>query len=134
MTNSVNRDIIDIQSGNNINNPVIAMANNQKFVEDLDDLLKNPQKIGKATPKEWYEYLKNNGYNPIPLGGGQLKNILFENGGGFIVRWGGDKIFQYHPKERSHHEGAYWKISSGITGTTWYYLDGTFMKNQGGNK
>ena len=37
----------------------------------------------------------------------------FEEGGGYKINFGGDAIFQYHPAEKSHHGGAYWKIHQG---------------------
>lgn len=33
------------------------------------------------------------------------------------MNWGGDRILQYHPAKGSHHGGAYYKLSSGETGT-----------------
>lgn len=52
-------------------------------------------------------------YNVIPLGRGSLRNKPFEEGGGYKINFGGDAIFQYHPAEKSHHGGAYWKIHQG---------------------
>ena len=83
-------------------------------------------KLANATPEEWYRFLKDNGYDPKPLGKGNFRNIPFEEGGGFIVHWGGDRILQYHPPGRTHHGAdAYWKLSSGPTGTKRFNLNGT---------
>ena len=76
-----------------------------KRIENLDDFISNPKQLKNATPNEWYNALKDNGYKPQPLSGGSLKDIPFENGGGFKVNWGGDKIIQYHPSG-GHHGGV----------------------------
>ncbi|MDO5539040.1 MAG: hypothetical protein Q4F83_03045 [Eubacteriales bacterium] len=55
-----------------------------------------------------------------------FKGIPFEEGGGFKVNWGGDRIIQYHPVNLSHH-GVYFKISSGETGTIRIDLDGNVI-------
>lgn len=64
-----------------------------------------------------YKYLKKKNYTIKPLRRGSLKGKAFGKGGGFKVNWDGDKILQYHPEKNSHHGGAYFKISSGDTGT-----------------
>ena len=58
-----------------------------------------------------------------PLSKGNFK-VNFENGGGFKVNFGGDGLLQYHPEKRSHHKGAYYKISKGKEGIHHYELDG----------
>lgn len=55
---------------------------------------------------------------------GKLKGIPFENGGGFKVNFEDGGLLQYHPENGSHHEGAYYKISTGKGGKKWYELDG----------
>jgi hypothetical protein len=91
----------------------------------LDDYINNPKKLGEATPAQLYIYLQDNGFNPSPLSGGNTKGISFEQGGGFKVNWGGDRILQYHPAGLNHHGGgAYFKISSGPTGTLHFDLSG----------
>lgn len=64
----------------------------------------------------FYDYLVSHGFDVNPLGKGSLKGIPFNKGGGFRVNWGGDKVLTYHPAYRSHHGGAYYKLSSGETG------------------
>ena len=44
---------------------------------------------------------------------------------GYKVNFDDGGLFQYHPAYRSHHDGAYYKISTGKGGTKWYELDGT---------
>ena len=99
-------------------------------LRDLDVLFDNPSILGNATPDEWYELLIAAGHNVRPLGQGSFKSILFNNGGGFRINWGGDRIFQYHPPAklgRTHHHGknAYYKIGNGVFGVKHYNLDGT---------
>lgn len=95
-----------------------------KFPCDLDELFENPNLLGNATPGEWFDFLEKNGHIIRPLGRGNFKDKSFRQGGGFRVHWNGDRILQYHPPEQSHHDGAYWKISSGVTGVKRYDLQG----------
>ena len=97
-------------------------------VEKLDDLLLNPKKLAGVSGAELYEYLIKNGYDVKPLSKGHYGGIPFEDGGGFKVNWGGDRILQYHPSEASHHGGAYYKISSGKTGTIRVDMDGNLIE------
>ncbi len=97
-------------------------------LDNLDDLLTNPQILAGTSGEELYNYLLKNGYDVKPLGKGSFKGISFEEGGGFKVNWGGDRILQYHPESLSHHSGAYFKISSGETGTIRIDLNGNLIK------
>lgn len=90
--------------------------------------MNDPSKLKGLSPKEVYQYLKDNGYNPVPLNDGRLKGIPFEEGGGFKVNWGGDRILQYHPAGGRHGGDGYWKLSSGKTGTNRYDMDGNPIK------
>ena len=97
-------------------------------LENLEILFDSPLTLGRATPDEWHRLLKDHGYDVRPLSGGNFKGVPYEQGGGFKVNWngkGGASIFQYHPEERSHHDGAYYKTSNGLTGVRWYALDGS---------
>lgn len=76
------------------------------------------------TPESMKSLLESKGYDVKPLGRGNLKGITFENGGGYRINFGGNGILQYHPENRSHHGGAYWKIKSS-RGEKRYRLDGT---------
>ena len=90
-----------------------------------EDFISMPSKFGMISPSTMYEFLRTKGYNPQPLNDGSLKGIPFEQGGGYKVNWGGDRILQYHPAGNNHHGGeAYWKISSGPTGIRHYNLEG----------
>ena len=99
----------------------------EKFVNNLDELLSNPKLLAKATPTEWFNFLKSAGHNPSPLSGGSKKGISFENGGGFKVTWGGDRLLQFHPGGGHHGSRAYWKISSGTKGTIRIDTEGNFI-------
>jgi hypothetical protein len=103
-------------------------AGNTIKLNDLDEFFSNPKMFGEATPDEWYKYFQNNGFNPQPLGSkSSLKGIPFDQGGGFRINWGGDRYLQYHPSASSHHGGAYWKLSSGPTGTLRFDMNGKLM-------
>jgi hypothetical protein len=101
---------------------------------NLDQLLNEPQQLGERTPEEWYTFLANNGCEPMPLGRGALENLPFESGGGYRVHWGGDKYFQYHPAERSHHDDEYYKMSSGVDGIRWFDMKGNLTRSKGGQR
>ncbi|MGN0654226.1 MAG: hypothetical protein ACI4KD_04850, partial [Oscillospiraceae bacterium] len=97
-------------------------------INELDDLLVDPSKLAGVSENELYEYLIKNGYDVKPLSKGSYKGIPFKESGGFKVNWGGDRILQYHPAGASHHGGAYFKISSGETGTIRIDLDGNIIE------
>ena len=106
---------------------ITKSAGKVKF-DSLDDFINNPKKLGEVTPEQLYKHLQENGFNPSPLSGGNTKGIPFEQGGGFKVNWGGDRILQYHPAGLNHHGGgAYYKISSGPTGTLRFDLNGNLL-------
>lgn len=94
-----------------------------------DRIASHPKMLQAYTPKGLKEALENVGYDVKPLNRGKYKGISFEDGGGFKVNYGGDKLLQYHPEGGSHHGGAYYKISSGEGGTLRYGLDGTEKKD-----
>ncbi len=100
---------------------------NLNSINSLDDLLANPDKLSGVSGEELYNYLVKNGYEVKPLNKGSFKGISFEEGGGFKVNWGGDRILQFHPENLSHHGGAYIKISSGEIGTIRFDLDGNLI-------
>jgi len=83
----------------------------------LDEIFSSPDSLSIISGDDMYRYLKEKSYDVYPLSRGSAKGVLFEDGGGFKVNWGGDRIIQYHPSKGSHHSGAYFKISSGETGT-----------------
>ena len=115
-------DISDIKRGSG------TLKSTLDSIHNLDDLLTNPNKLSGVSCDELYDYLIRNGYDVRPLSKGSYKGIPFEKGGGFKVNWGGDRILQYHPESLSHHGGAYFKISSGETGTIRIDLDGNIIE------
>ena len=107
----------------------VAKGAGKITVKNLDNLIDNPKALGNATPEQYYKYFQDEGYNPKPLNDGSLKGIPFGEGGGFKVNWGGDKLLQYHPAGTGHHGGdAYWKLSSGTTGTMRFDIYGNPLK------
>ena len=85
---------------------------------------RHPKMLSAYSPEGLKKALENKEYDVKPLAGGSLKGIRFEEGGGFKVNFGGDGILQYHPERGSHHEGEYYKISTGKTGRKWYNTKG----------
>lgn len=87
-------------------------------------LSQHPKLFQAYTPARLKQELEEEGYDVKPLGRGSLKGVPFEEGGGFRVSHGGDGYLQYHPETNSHHGEAYYKTSSGRTGTKRYNLNG----------
>lgn len=112
----------------------LAISTNDGIMESvevgMEELFRNPKKLGEHTPAQWHEILKQNGHNPIPLGDGSLTDRQFSDGGGYRVLWGGDRIFMYHPAVHSHHGSAYYKLSSGTTGKLRFDLNGNPIKKR----
>lgn len=86
----------------------------------LNRIAANPAILGGYTPVGLYNALKQSGYDVKPLNNGSHKGVPFENGGGFKVNFSDGGLLMYHPEERSHHDGAYYKISTGKGGTKRY--------------
>ena len=104
-------------------------GNTLKNFNGLDDILNDPSKLKGVKPEELYKHLKDNGYDPTPLNKSRnYSGVPFEEGGGFKVNWGGDRILQYHPGSSYHGDVPYYKISSGSTGTQRFDMDGNFIK------
>ena len=81
--------------------------------------------ISEYSPKELRDALKEHlGLESRPLGHGSLKGVSLEEGGGFKVNFADGGLLMYHPETRSHHGGAYYKISTGKGGTHRYDLSG----------
>lgn len=91
----------------------------------VDRIAKHPKMLQAYTPKGLKVALENAGYEVKPLSRGKHKGVSFADGGGFKVNYGSDGLLQYHPEKGSHHDGAYYKISSGEGGIRHYELDGT---------
>lgn len=123
ITEGVNRIYSKIKTA-----PFNETGKGLKGIDNLDDFLNDPSKLKGVTPDELYKYLKENGYNPVPLTKSKtVKGVPFEEGGGFKVNWGGDRILQYHPGSRHHGNIPYYKLSSGPSGTQRYDMLGNMI-------
>ena len=105
-------------------NLVKQFEQKQQAEETLNRIVRNPETLADGTPEEWEKAFERAGLTVSPLKKGQLKDIPFEQGGGWKVNFGDGGIIQYHPEEKSHHQGAYYKISTGRGGKHWYNLEG----------
>ena len=91
--------------------------------------LENPKTLGETTHKEKYDEFVKNGVDVKPLKKGDLKNVSYEDGGGYKVNGTQDgRYLQYHPEKNSHHDGEYYKLSSGKTGTKRYDMNGELIE------
>ena len=93
------------------------------------DLSKHPGRLAAFTPAKLMDAFRKEGLEPKPLKKGSLKDIPFEDGGGFKFNFEDGGLFQYHPATKSHHGGAYYKISTGKGGTKRYDLEGNEIKD-----
>ncbi len=96
-------------------------------VYSFDDYLSNPMLLAESTPKQKFDFYVANGNKVIPyLGRGNFKKVPYEQGGGYRIFFNQNQeyMLQYHPEDRSHHDGAYYKLSSGGKPKR-YRLDGT---------
>lgn len=97
--------------------------------ELVDAIIQNHAGLAGYTPAEMKEMLEELGYEVRPLGKqSRLHGIPFEEGGGYRTAFFGDGYFQYHPKDKSHHGGAYWKIRNGKV-VKRYDMDGNENSN-----
>lgn len=87
-------------------------------------LVEHPMRLASFTPESLRAQLESEGFEIKPLKQGSLKNVSFEDGGGFKVNFEDGGLLQYHPAAKSHHDGAYYKISTGTGGTHRYDLNG----------
>lgn len=101
-----------------------------KKVYSFEEYADNPILLAECSPSEMYSLFSKSEYLVLPLGNGSLKGVSFENGGGFRVFFDDSmqKMLMYHPENRSHHKGAYYKLSEGKFGIHRYNLDGTEKK------
>lgn len=95
------------------------------------DLAQHPKKLASFTPASLRDTLEADGFEIKPLMDGKLKGIPFKNGGGFKVNFEDGGLFQYHPEKGSHHDGEYYKISTGKGGKKRYDRYGNEMPLRG---
>lgn len=98
----------------------------KKKVFSFKEYSNNPKFLALSTPEEKYKFYQKIGLKPVPLSNGRLKDVDFSDGGGFKVFFDDDKetLLMYHPENRSHHGGAYYKLSSGKYGTKRFDMKG----------
>ena len=105
------------------------------LIEEPKDFLQRlalkPKMLGAFTPSSLKKELEKQGYNVTPLTRGRLKGKEFEQGGGYKVNFKDGGLMAYHPEESSHHDGAYYKISTGKTGIKRYDLNGNEKPEKG---
>lgn len=92
-------------------------------------LAEHPKRLASFTPSSLKDELERNGFDVKPLKRGSLKDIPFEEGGGYKVNFEDGGILQYHPEGGSHHTGEYYKISTGKGGRHRYDTDGNEKKD-----
>ena len=109
----------------NIFEKALTSTNSTEIVRGIAD---NHAILGEFTPKELKQTLEGLGHDVKPLGRGNFKSVPFEKGGGFRFHFGGDGTFRYHPEERSHHKGAYYRIKNGRENYI-YDIDGNEKKD-----
>ena len=90
----------------------------------INKLIENPAVFGFMSPEQLRNNLLSGGYEVKPLSKGNFKGIDFEYGGGYKVNFNGNGILSYHPEERSHHKGAYYKIGTAEKGVHRYDING----------
>lgn len=95
------------------------------------DLEKHPKRLASFTPEKLKLALEADGFEVKPLMNGSLKGIPFEEGGGYKVNFEDGGLFQYHPAKNSHHNGEYYKISTGKGGIKHYDAEGNEIPNRG---
>ena len=93
-----------------------------------EQIAQYPARLQAYTPDKLKAAPESGGYEVRPLGRGKLKGVSFEDGGGFRVNFSDGGLLQYHPDQGSHHDGAYYKISTGTKGVIRYDIDGKRKK------
>lgn len=94
----------------------------------VHQLVRSPEMVTRYTPEELAKAMRDDGYNVLPLNNGSHRGIQLDQGGGFKVNFEDGGLIMYHPEERSHHSGEYYKISTGKGGTKRYGRDGKEKK------
>lgn len=95
---------------------------------DKDDFAKlfvdDPSTFTLFNPISLKRELERRGFEVRPLGRGRHKGQPFENGGGYIVNFGGNGAIEYHPAKQSRHGGRYYKVSDAVHGKRWFDING----------
>lgn len=126
-------DIINIHRAEN---PFLLKAPDAEVF--LDSVQEHPDLLGQYTPITFKRALESLGMEVRPLGRGRHKGILFENGGGYIVNYGGSGAIEYHPAKDSRHGGRYYRLSDADHGKRWFNSRGkeinTKLTGSGGSQ
>lgn len=101
-----------------------ALLHGKTSDEICEAIINNHWSLKLFTPEDMKAWLGENGFDVKPLKGKNYKDLPFEEGGGFRIHFGNDGIFLYHPGEKSHHGGAYWKVTNGKYRKQRYDMDG----------
>lgn len=110
-----------------INAAIEMQVRDKKSLTLVDAIIENHEALQYYTPEEMKERFERAGYRVTALKKGALKDKPFEDGGGYVTNFGGDGIFQYHPKDRTHHSDEYWKVQNGRIGE-WYDRIGALIR------
>lgn len=94
-----------------------------------DQIAAHPKMLQSYTPDGLKRAFEINGYSVKPMNNGAYKGIPFEEGGGYKVNFHDGGLIMYHPEKRSHHKGAYYKISTGKGGQHRYDTEGNEIKD-----
>lgn len=108
---------------------VVRQNEKRQREKQLLPLIQHPENLRNWTPETLKDYLEKQGFDVKPLARGSFKGIPLEEGGGWKINFGDGGLLQYHPEEKSHHGGAYWKISADGR-TRRFNLDGTPKKDR----
>ena len=100
-------------------------SGNMYAEEQVTSYIKSPKRLGETTHREKYDDFITHGVDVKPLSHGSQKGREYLDGGGYKVGIKEDGATLYcHPVEGSHHDGEYYKLSSGKGGTKRYDMDG----------
>lgn len=110
---------------------IIQLGENQtKLIEELNKegfaklFQDDPTTFNLFTPITLKRALELRGFEVRPLGRGKHKGQPFENGGGYIVNFGGNGALEYHPAKGSRHGGRYYRVSDSVNGKRWFDMEG----------
>ncbi|MBO7669517.1 MAG: hypothetical protein J6S60_02915 [Oscillospiraceae bacterium] len=98
-----------------------ARAEREAFAQSI---VRAPERLADYTPGSLKSELESRGFSVKPLSRGAHRGRTFEDGGGWKVNFGNDGLIQYHPEDRSHHQGEYYKISNSQRGIIHYTTKG----------
>lgn len=119
--NSKKSKVVD---DNSVYSEEISSKNAEKITSAINA---NPGKLKNTTPGALKSQFEKAGFETTALSRGRKKDVSFDKGGGWKVNLDSEHLIMYHPADASHHDGAYYKISSGKEGVKRYGTDGTII-------